>query len=793
MGLRDQLRTAVGDVGRRAMAARQPLAPTDPPTPVAAPAPPAEHQATPQRWTGPRSIPVGRQAAGLTPQRVSALLEQANQGDPRAFCELLEEIEDRDAHQLGVLAVRKRAVANLPWHLEPATDSPRDREIAEWCERVVREIDGLETAFLDLLDAVYKGYAISELTWGVREGRHVLLGIEYRPQRWFKPDPDDPMRWRLLDNADAMDGVPLQADGYVIHTSRARSGWPVQAALGRVLVWLYLFKSYALKDWVAYVEMFGSPLRVGKFPVGSKKPDIDALYTALVQLGVDAAAVIPADMAVEFVVDGGPRTGGDTFEKLLSWVDKAESKAILGQTLTTEEGSSGTQALGTVHNEVRLDIVVADAKQLASSLTRYVLEPLCRWNFGARPPRWVFEAEAPVDEQALAAVQTARAAVFSSALALGVPVALAQVQDELGIRAPTAGDVLLKAPPPPASPFGFRAPMRDQAAGHSCPRCDDTPIAMADRPAGLPSWRVQIDGEVAAYLAPGSTAWRAIVAELRKGLEQGLAPDVALRRAVAGVADFAAAIANATLTAELLAEAQAMANDQVVDVPGAKPLDEVYAEPGTAPVDVRRSWAGLLDLTAQQYEERKAAHQAQATDVARWATLGAAQELAAATDDTSRAAAAAALEGGKKASGPIETGGNIAVNKARQRYMERQASRRPYFRYHSLLLPTTRPSHAAMDGRVYLASDPIWQVWTPPNGWQCYCWITAHTRAEVEAAGWRIWGTLPADEAGAPLLPDAQPKPEFPDWRRDLTREKPEYDWAAFPEDWRQALGMEAA
>jgi len=32
-----------------------------------------------------------------------------------------------------------------------------------------------------------------------------------------------------------------------------------------------------------------------------------------------------------------------------------------------------------------------------------------------------------------------------------------------------------------------------------------------------------------------------------------------------------------------------------------------------------------------------------------------------------------------------------------------------------------RPTHAAMDGVQLAKDDPLWLVWTPPNGWQCRC------------------------------------------------------------------------
>nr|WP_284521082.1 DUF935 family protein [Shigella boydii] len=49
--------------------------------------------------------------------------------------------------------------------------------------------------------------------------------------------------------------------------------------------------------------------------------------------------------------------------------DAQISKAVLGQTMTTDNGSSRSQA--DVHNQVRMDIVRWDARQLANTLNEY--------------------------------------------------------------------------------------------------------------------------------------------------------------------------------------------------------------------------------------------------------------------------------------------------------------------------------------------------------------------------------------------------------------------------------------
>ena len=52
-------------------------------------------------------------SAGLTPERLTVILREAEFGDPFLYLELAEEMEEKDLHYLAVLNTRKEAVCEL--------------------------------------------------------------------------------------------------------------------------------------------------------------------------------------------------------------------------------------------------------------------------------------------------------------------------------------------------------------------------------------------------------------------------------------------------------------------------------------------------------------------------------------------------------------------------------------------------------------------------------------------------------------------------------------------------------
>lgn len=332
---------------------------------------------------------------GLTPVKLAQILQEADAGDVLRQMELFEEMEEKDPHLFSQLQTRKNAVTGLDFEIIPFSDDPRDKEIADFIEEQINGIESFEDVETDLLDAIGKGFAVSEIMWGYDDGHIVVKEIKSRHQkRFFWDSIDDSFKVRTKD---APEGVLLPGNKFIVHKYKARSGHTSRAGILRVVSWMYLFKNYDLKDWVSFAEVYGLPLRLGKYAPGASEADKLALMQALIQIGADAAGIIPDGTTIDFI-NTEKTSSSDLYERLARYCDEQISKAVLGQTLTSDSGG-GSYAQSKTHNDVRHDLTVADCKALASTLRRDLIRPLCIFNFGEdkRVPHIRFDCEESED------------------------------------------------------------------------------------------------------------------------------------------------------------------------------------------------------------------------------------------------------------------------------------------------------------------------------------------------------------------------------------------------------------
>jgi phage gp29-like protein len=427
----------------------------------------------------PLSYQASRIGGGLTPSDVSNILYQADAGDISRLVELTNESRQKDGHLHAVLRTRENALSSLPLVVAPHVEagerepSPRDAEVAQFVETALRDASGDgETlrSFADLVPhlqgGVLHGFAVAETAWEVRAGKLVPSGWRPVNQRRFGwRSSDGRLSWyegtsKLGDGALLQERYPGQ---FVQHMPRENGDIAAREGLSRVLIWCALFRNWTIADWLKLAELSWKPWRIGTYSKGAGEHDRDDLLEVLQYLTTNGIAVMREDQKLDIHYPSGGSGGGGTLkgnhQSLAEFMAAEMSKAVIGQTLTTDAGNRGARSLGEVHERVRQDIRDQDAIAVAATIRRDIVAPLVALNFGDMPlPSVAFATEDTVDLKA-----------FSEAItglkAAGVRIPVRWVHDQTGIPEPSEDDKVLgedevevdtseladELPPPPAA------------------------------------------------------------------------------------------------------------------------------------------------------------------------------------------------------------------------------------------------------------------------------------------------------------------------------------------------------
>jgi phage gp29-like protein len=428
--------------------------------------------------TGVRSVwNWGSEAEYITPERLGAILRAANEGDAIAYLTLAEEMEERDPHYGSVLGTRKRAVSGLPVSVESFSDDDADVKLADAVRELIRRPEFGDMTD-ECLDAIAKGYSVVEMNWDTKRtlwtprDRNELIdgewreveGYAWRDPRFFMYDRVQGRQLRLIDEEDTYNGKALPPHRFIIHRPRLKSGLPIRGGLARLAAVAYMCKAYTITDWMAFAEVFGMPLRVGKYGTGATPKDINTLINAVANIGTDAAAVIPESMRIEFEAAGNSTGGADLFKNLAEYLDKQISKAVLGQTASAD-GTPGALGNSDSQDEVRQDILESDARQLSNTLNKYLVRSFIDLNFGPQEnyPRIIIAAEDQEDTTAL--VDN-----VMKLIPFGLKVEASVMRDKLGLPDPEDGAEVLAVATPPAPPEPNQTALnQQQSCGcHAC-------------------------------------------------------------------------------------------------------------------------------------------------------------------------------------------------------------------------------------------------------------------------------------------------------------------------------------
>ena len=264
----------------------------------------------------------------------------------------------KDAEVRSCLNTKKFAVLSEGWDVLPASADAMDVEIAEFVKHCLVEMRGsVQDMLFKVLDALAKGYSICEIVYRViPDGRYAgMIGLEAvksKDPADFGFDVDEYLNLRgLVLSQGVGDQVALPAEKFILYTYMPTYELPHGQSDLRAAYKHWWSKDVILKFWNLYLEKFGMPTAKGAYRRGTPKAQQDDLLRVLDKIQQETAIVVPEDVQIELLE---AQRGGDAgYMDAIEFHNKQIAKAILGQTLTSDEGMrEGTHALAQVHMDV---------------------------------------------------------------------------------------------------------------------------------------------------------------------------------------------------------------------------------------------------------------------------------------------------------------------------------------------------------------------------------------------------------------------------------------------------------
>ena len=330
-----------------------------------------------------------------------------------------------DPQIASVVNLFKASVLENGLELAPAVDDA-DADgyalagtIAEAAQRMFGDLHDpdLDAVLWNLMDALALGNRIAEQVYALDsiDGKQALIleALRVKPREMTSFVVDSFMRLIGLVAYIPGVGAPLMQgylidpkytpnllprDKFAIFSFRPRDNDPRGTGVLRPAFTAWQNKQAIIREHVRYLTQFASPSLVGKTPEASVAPlevDADGNYTTaltpeqamltqLQRFKNGTAIVLPFGAELDPIYSQGT---GEAFLDAINLWNGEMVKAILSQSLATEEGEHQARAAASVHQDV-LDTIIRQAKRsLCKMLSRDVLRPWVRYNWGDQAAR----------------------------------------------------------------------------------------------------------------------------------------------------------------------------------------------------------------------------------------------------------------------------------------------------------------------------------------------------------------------------------------------------------------------
>jgi phage gp29-like protein len=392
----------------------------------------------------------------------TAMWQQMIMDTPFAV-QFYRELEEKDEDVGAAMEELKLAVLDRNFTVQPADQSGRAVDIAQFVQSQFDAMPGFESMLDSLMDAPFYGFSLVELMYDVSAGQVSLTDAKDCPQELFTfalPFYPQMGPLRLLQTPYDLNGIEVPEQKFAIFSYRPRARNRRGRPLLRKVFWPSWFKRQAMRFWLRFAEK-GPGTAVVQYEQGASDAEKQQALEAAEAIVERVAIAVPKNFGLmEDLLKIARSQDPDVYEKLCMRCELSIYRNLVGETLTSHGGEDGkgTQALGTVHEGVKEKKAARLAKSLGDVLNDQIVHNLVMWNYGP---------DAPMPKAVLSNADETdlgdRSTVDSTLQKMGMPITQSYVQETYGLPEPKEGDVVLTPVSAPAPTIPGENPTDDGA------------------------------------------------------------------------------------------------------------------------------------------------------------------------------------------------------------------------------------------------------------------------------------------------------------------------------------------
>lgn len=197
-------------------------------------------------------------------------------------------------------------------------------------------------------------------------------------QEWFVYTPDGDLRFRRSLQSYESKPIPPFKILNVRNFPTMRN--PYGKKLLSPCFWPATFKRGGMRFFAEYAEKFGMPSLFVKSSTKGNTPEMKKFVSELLAMARKGVIAVNGDYEVSLNDMETKYQTTHLYDTFMDAMDKESSKALLGQTLTTDEG--GSRAQGDIHKQILETLWTSDDVFISSALTD-LFQIITYINFGA--------------------------------------------------------------------------------------------------------------------------------------------------------------------------------------------------------------------------------------------------------------------------------------------------------------------------------------------------------------------------------------------------------------------------